>query len=143
VKGEKKDIEKLHEVEFSFQKLRPCPFIDENGDSTSDSWYKWCLTNWGTHRDVYEYNGKIQEDGTLTVTLDTAYTPPIELLKYITKKMPSLNINLIYLEEVEKNFGEINFSDKKQEIIRYENYRTFMRNKFDIEIDDDEEEEDD
>lgn len=81
--GADKDIIQMFvECEFSFSKLRPFPnkTISEDND---ESWYKWCCENWGTKWEHTDYTLMHRGDTGVNMVFTTAWTPPLELLKYL------------------------------------------------------------
>lgn len=124
--GDKDDVKKIYDAKFSFHALRPCPFHD--GKQYIDSWWDWTVLNWGTKWDVIGDDGELdQECGDQTVEYDenvykglgwlqaelvTPNDPPVELLRYISKQMPSLEITLYYwIDDGSDDYcGEMNFT---------------------------------
>ncbi len=58
----------------------PCP--------EGEDWYRWCYNNWGTKwdfgRDEYYDPAKI-EDGKVTVSFNTAWSPPIQFYEKLVE----------------------------------------------------------
>jgi len=75
---------------LSLYKLYPYP--DKKWD------WNWCVDNWGTKWDV---QAKLVCDDVsyLSYEFDSAWSPPIEWLKYVSKEFPDLHFTLKYDEE--------------------------------------------
>jgi hypothetical protein len=115
VTGDKEDLNIINDAQFSFHVFRPCPCYEEDD---SDS---WCCNNWGTKWDVLNPDGEPDDNwgyhsvnydeafGVLHANLLTHNNPPIELLRYVSEKMPTLNINLMYYTDDNNECGEVVF----------------------------------
>jgi len=73
--------------------LRPMPEFDEG----NDGWYRWCLDNWGTKWDLCDisYSDR-QDDNTLIIRADSAWSPPIEAFKFAEEQ--GWKINAVFFE---------------------------------------------
>ena len=62
-----------------------------------DNWYDWSIENWGTKWDI---NGKLihKDKECLQYEFDSAWSPPIEWLKKVSKVFPDLYFELEYSE---------------------------------------------
>lgn len=62
-------------------------------------WYDWCVANWGTKWG--DCNTYLDESNAYETTFcfDSAWSPPIEGLTFISKSFPSLIFTLSYIEE--------------------------------------------
>ena len=102
-----------------FQRFRPCPkaltntvqgFVGEDQQAKLDarraknkkkygheSWYSWRYSNWGTKWDIGETQSVSVDGSTLSVSFDTAWTPPIPFLRYLHEKY-GFNYRLMYVE---------------------------------------------
>jgi len=88
------DKEKIDILEKEFRKdnenckpftlLRPMPDEYKEGDS----WYMWNVTNWGTKWEP-SVGGDVTrvDDNTLTVIMDTAWSPPVTLYEYMETEL--------------------------------------------------------
>ena len=102
VTGDKKIIDEILKTGFDFDKSRPQPEdIMEQPDvpssvsnivkgATSTAWYEWRLKNWGTKwkPENDHLNVERVSDIKIKVTMETAWSLPIDLLKFLTLKYP-------------------------------------------------------
>jgi len=80
-------VQHLNEGGALFEHLRPNPVPEWS--------YSWCRDNWGTKWDVapqYE-----TDDGTIVLTFDSAWSPPVTLYEYLTDN--GWAVDAMYLEE--------------------------------------------
>lgn len=77
---------------ISFEKILPRP-VDE------DDWYNWNIANWGTKWDAVRSEIIKDEGGVLTYKFDTAWSPPVPVVKLLSLKYPSTPIKLVFEEE--------------------------------------------
>jgi len=75
---------------------------DERGyitDGYNSGGYEWCLKNWNTKWNAcnVELNDNIEE-GILTYYFDTAWTPPLPVIKKMSEMFPELKFELRYFE---------------------------------------------
>lgn len=108
----------MHSLDF--EKIKPTP-LKEDGEPI-DNWYIWRLANWGTKWNCdgtamsikdYDKNNLI-----LSMAFTTAWTPPHELMQYLSNIEPEIKIQLKYYEpgccfagEYEYQKGEITLND--------------------------------
>jgi hypothetical protein len=58
-----------------FSEFLPIP------EDQKENWYEWSVANWGTKWDV---NARVEvEDGVVTATFDTAWSPPISFFEHL------------------------------------------------------------
>src|SRR6056297_741235 len=76
-----------------FNLLRPMPDnifrgdlgMEERKEHGENNWYDWSVAHWGTKWDTDAQN--VFYDGeTLTLSFDTAWSPPIELYEYLVEQ---------------------------------------------------------
>lgn len=115
ITGDKENLKIISDAQFSFQVLRPCPCYE---DDDSDD---WCCLNWGTKWDVLNSDGELDDNwgqqsikydkevGVLYANLLTPNNPPLELLRYVTEQMPTINIKLMYYTDGDDECGEVVF----------------------------------
>ena len=109
-----------HDARPALTALRPCPddlvnttagFLSESSDGYAEwkakqeankakygytDWYGWCVDNWGTKwTPDFEFE---RHDGYISFSGQTAWSPPEELMRYISEKYPVL-IEMSYSEE--------------------------------------------
>jgi hypothetical protein len=78
-------IQMLVDCQFSFEILRPLP----EGPAPEDYknyWNKWCAEHWGTTWDRNEYAIIHRGNRGVNIVFTTAWTPPLELLKFLVDK---------------------------------------------------------
>jgi hypothetical protein len=60
-----------------FQHLRPRP------ESEEENWYDWNINNWGTKWDITPHHWEREDDNTITLNFDSAWSPPTTLYEYL------------------------------------------------------------
>jgi hypothetical protein len=60
-----------------FQHLRPMP------DSEKENWYDWNINNWGTKWDMSIIDWDREDDATVWIAFDTAWSPPEALYEFL------------------------------------------------------------
>ena len=118
-KGEKKiiDFNKFIQYPKRFAKMDE-KAMEWDEKHPKDSWanrpkdgynsggYEWCIKNWGTkwnacHLDAYDPNPEdlgYKDEGELLFKFDTAWSPPIPVIKKMGKEFPNLKLTLLYFE---------------------------------------------
>lgn len=89
--------------------ISPMPLDTEIAKKTSkeliekfgaDNWYNWQVKNWGTKWDIEaELVSGEPENNELVYVFNSAWSPPIEWLKKVSKDYPDLKFLLDYEEE--------------------------------------------
>jgi len=96
------DMEKkgdYHELSFHAQVPVPKKHISSNiKDSSNNDWYGWTNKNWGTKWDCYEEE-LTHEPNYTYYSFDTAWSPPVEWIKKVSRKFPNLKFNVEWAEE--------------------------------------------
>ena len=71
--------------------------VKEEEKYGNNTWYNWCLNNWGTKWDV---DSKLIADSVrkLIYVFDSAWSPPVEWLQKVTAAYPRLYFKLKYSE---------------------------------------------
>ena len=120
-------------VPISFQSIRPMPQdlkdtkSPNNKDSEeekrrkqilygADNWYEWHIKYWGTKWECYnvQKSGRDYQANISNLEFDTAWCPPIEILKYLSKKFPISVFQLEFADEdLGYNCGSLSFKDGK------------------------------
>ena len=139
------DDEKRSKVELTAFKLEnrsPEEDLSLNSSVTmppqyeeGDKWYDWRVSNWGTKWDVSDVQLEESKD-MLTYSFETAWAPPVEWVKTVSKIYPMLSFQLEFEEPGVGLFGGMNIEDGDI-IEEWENDNPYS------EDDDDEYEEDD
>jgi hypothetical protein len=104
VKGERDSRGRLQTIDF--EKIVPVP-EDENLE-----WFSWSAENWGTKWNASHFEdlnpdsgGEWKEDEAwdrdkcIKITFDTAWNPPLPIIKALGKKFPELWFRLAYFEQ--------------------------------------------
>lgn len=66
-------------------------------DESTPYWYRWNVSNWGTKWEVggdFADSLDSAEPGCLTYRFDTAYTPPLEAVRRLSRDYPSVEFIL-------------------------------------------------
>jgi hypothetical protein len=92
----------------------------DDGESTEDhirgtrarlaekAWYYWRIEHWGTKWDLEDGDYDFSDDGT-TICFDTAWAPPVPVIRAMSRRYPTLNIRLKYFEPSMCFAGEATF----------------------------------
>lgn len=63
------------------------------------SWYSWRLAKWGTKWDIYDFCLDDHDDGYLSCSFSSAWSPPVEWLINTAKMFHGLTFEMSYIEE--------------------------------------------
>lgn len=86
-----------------------------------DNWYEWNCNNWGTKWDANIHDWQRQDDNTISLFFDTAWSPPIALYEYLTENdwtvsavyhEPGMCFGGVYTSECGDEQYEYDISDK-------------------------------
>ncbi len=73
----------------------------------ADNWYDWCCDNWGTKWDAchasYERMPYVADKDRVTISFDTAWAAPEQVIHALVRKYPNLNFVHSYSYEGEEN----------------------------------------
>ena len=135
IDGDVDDISKIVESKLEFQKLRPCPYIDDKGEPLHNAWHTWCLLHWGVKWEINQ-NTLIMDMSDavptqLKLEFPTAWGPCCEILRYLTEIMPSLSIIHRYFEGGMHIAGEYHYKDGKITKIEINDKSVFISEHFD------------
>ena len=101
------------ELVFDFEKVSPTPkelmkhsaplrdrklvekFIKKYG---AEDWWYWRINNWGTKWNLGADQTIEVEDGCISMSFDTAWSPPVGIIEKLGEKFPKLSFELIYCE---------------------------------------------
>ena len=78
---------------FSFNKIIKRP------EAENANWYDWNIANWGTKWDASNTYFATKEDGTLQYSFATAWSPPLPVLRKLSKRFPKVPIYFHFKEE--------------------------------------------
>ncbi|HOS60339.1 MAG TPA: hypothetical protein PK661_09605 [Syntrophorhabdaceae bacterium] len=79
---------------------------DDPNDGYNAGGYNWCVLNWGTKWNACEVSLDKTKDR-LYYSFDTAWGPPIQVIKAIGKRFPHLTVELYYHECGESFSGNV------------------------------------
>ena len=85
--------------ELSFHAQVPVPkkHILTNKRNNDNGWYSWCNKHWGTKWDTYELELSHEKNYTY-YSFDTAWSPPVEWIKKVSRKFPHIKFNVEWAE---------------------------------------------
>jgi hypothetical protein len=95
------EYRKLNEAAKEWRKQHPeAPWTDRPRDGYNQGGYEWCIENWGTKWTAMatideDYD---LEDGELVMHFDTAWSPPLPVIKKASELFPALQFDLRYFE---------------------------------------------
>ena len=96
-----------------FDFFRPTP-----EELKEEGWYQWNVDNWGTKWNSDAQDWSVDEDfSTVTFWFDSAWSPPVELYKYITENT-DFSVEAEYCEEGVGFVGR--FVNGEEETYEYE-----------------------
>jgi hypothetical protein len=119
ITGKKEDVDNVLNaikgpgIAFDFNKVKPYPWrfavIDrksENNksktpikDGFNSGGYEWCCSNWGTKWNALHQSEVKRTRGNAYMEFDTAWAPPIPIMKILIKKYPNVEFELEFSEE--------------------------------------------
>ena len=72
----------------------------QKSGKSDERWYGWCVNNWGTKWDAYDFCGADveKEFGTATFEFNTAWGPADGIYQYIVDHYPDVDISWFYDE---------------------------------------------
>lgn len=82
------------------------------------NWYDWRIANWGTKWDI-DLSIFQKEPRSLVYSFDTAWSPPIEAILYVSRSFPSLRFSLNFSEEGMGFKGRANIRNGKMKEKRF------------------------
>lgn len=118
ITGNRRTLQRVYKAlkgsngELTFNNIVPCPAELMNDDWQNNDevakanvakhgysgWYDWRVAKWGTKWEAY--NVQFQNgDSELRYTFDTAWSPPSEFVAALSKRFPSLDIEIEAHEE--------------------------------------------
>ena len=86
---------------LSFHAQVPMPkkhIVSNAKDKSNNDWYSWANKHWGTKWDCYEVE-LMHEKNYTCYSFDTAWSPPTEWIKKVSRKFPHLKFNVEWAEE--------------------------------------------
>ena len=117
ITGPKDEVASIAEIDFDFEKFLPIPADLDCGwpgkpdltDSQKqanlaiyghESWYTWCIENWGTKWSPSEVTQTMSDDGkTLDATMNTPWGLPMQALSKLSQNHPNTIIRITDCEE--------------------------------------------
>ena len=82
-------------------RMRPEPEYPEESDNHMPNWWNWRVANWGTKWDIDAEGLEVDGvDGRATITgwFDSAWSPPIDAVKFYCEQNPEVDLYLTYNE---------------------------------------------
>jgi hypothetical protein len=67
------------------------------------AWYEWCCENWGTKWNACYTSVKLESEA-ITLSFDTAWSPPMPIFDELARRFPQLKIEGYFIEEMH-HFG--------------------------------------
>jgi hypothetical protein len=64
-----------------------------------DSWYSWCVSNWGTKWDARVEDIVDDDPEDVSIYFDTAWSPPTDFLRWFSEQHPDVIFECEYDEE--------------------------------------------
>jgi hypothetical protein len=61
--------------------------------------YEWCVENWGTKWGLYQFTPLVRTRNSARVSFESAWKPPLPLVKKMSEDFPELVFILTYVEE--------------------------------------------
>ncbi|GAA2941070.1 hypothetical protein ACFO7V_16755 [Glutamicibacter bergerei] len=102
---EARAVEMLTEKITDFNMAIPQPVNIETGGCSRQHeegvicWYEWNPKSWGTKWNAYETTVEPRENGLTELRFDTAWSHPYPVLEKLSKKFPSVLIQVSYADE--------------------------------------------
>jgi hypothetical protein len=91
-------------------KKNPQEMIDKYGYS---DWYDFRVAKWGTKWNACDVEMRLEDETEVSISFNTAWSPPLEVIEAIANKYPFADITLSYYEEGMGIQGEIKVSKGK------------------------------
>lgn len=88
--GHKEDLDQIEAAKFSFQWILPRPA------SQDALWYDWNWENWGAKWDCNDFKVQMRDENQIAVTFETAWNPPIPVLRALLNRFPRSWLKLTY-----------------------------------------------
>ena len=85
-----------------------------NEDGFNSGGYEWCIKNWGTKWDAKDV---VRRDyyGNVCITFQTAWSPPLPVIKALAAKFPNLTLSLEYFESGVEVCGGVCYPAREDE----------------------------
>lgn len=111
-KAKEAGVEKMSEEEReAWYKENPHPTVKDGFNSGG---YDWCNENWGTKWGFCSPKSEYEDEESIEYTFDTAWSPPIPLIRRMGEMFPKLKFTLRY-EEPGMNFeGKLVMEDGEE-----------------------------
>ena len=124
-----KDIHELESMTQKTQKektklgkLKILFNLKGNKDGFNIGGYRWCLDNWGTKWGLCEVELVMEDESELEYTFETAWSPPLPIVKVMGEMFPKLKFELRYFEGGSGFNGLYIMEDGKVETNRQADY---------------------
>lgn len=118
-----KQVESLREETdepsaFDFDRIVPMPL-------PVTDWYHWRIENWGTKwhaSEVAILDERSWEEGEVVIVFQTAWSPPVPVLKQLSKDNPKVTIHHKFVEEGWGYYGTYEYNKGKYEVMEEGNF---------------------
>ena len=114
--------------EFTFQAFVPMPESIYRGNlgkeeeekyGKENCWYDWSIDNWGTKWDCYQTDVHRISDKVLVIFLQTAWSPPMPVVKAMSEQFPNLYVSIAYIDEGMAFAGKNTFLNGEEICVEY------------------------
>jgi hypothetical protein len=96
--AEFKKVAQHGEEIISAESFIPYPKKYEGQVGYNSGGYEWCIENWGTKWGIYDGELVNEREGGLTYRFQSAWSPPIPVIKKMSEMFPKLLFTLRYYE---------------------------------------------
>jgi hypothetical protein len=88
IKISHEDKARIDAIDAELSKVEPQLFnsINPRPADQEENWYDWNVNNWGTKWDASVIDFTREDDNTIIVTFDTAWSPPIKLYYWMIEE---------------------------------------------------------
>lgn len=116
-----KAVRRDEELPFDFNRIVPKPAVVDLACPTELSlvtqknhpnrnWYDWCIVNWGTKWNAYDFEAA----GTGKYTFYTAWDPPVPVVRSLSRLFPEVEITLEFDEPGMGIYGFLRYKNGRE-----------------------------
>jgi len=103
--GDKKEVEEIrkfirskeHVIDFNKIIKMPDEILEAYETDCNESWYDWCVENWGTKWDAYDEYADVYDYS--IIKFSTATNPPFKIIKELSRKFPTITLKHSFLTD--------------------------------------------